>query len=44
LDSTGKFGKSGCEEKVIFGVILVHGPFTPARLMLRGGYAIQLRR
>ena len=34
LDATGKFGKGGCEEKVTFGVILVHGPFTPARLML----------
>jgi len=27
-------GESGCEEKVTFGVIIVHGPFTPARLML----------
>ena len=26
--------ENGCEEKVIFGVILVHRAFTPARLML----------
>src|SRR6266850_7081152 len=26
--------RNGCEEKVTFGVILVHSPFTPARLML----------